>query len=77
MNNNMLHITRSGFHIPAGATITGVILHAGSQYVTLGGTSDIWGATWTADDINRADFGSPVPSSFLPLPEPIIVSASK
>lgn len=68
MDNIKQFLTRYGFQIPDGAKI---------DYITFGGPTDLWGQPWTVDDINRTDFGKAVPSSCLPLPEPIIVSASK
>lgn len=35
-------------------TVTG---NAGNLTFTLGGSSDLWGATWTANDINQSNFG--------------------
>ena len=36
---------------------TGATLPTNDTYVTYGGTTDLWGETWTAEDINLATFG--------------------
>src|SRR5262249_37720262 len=35
---------------------------ASNAFVTLGGTNDLWGTTWTSNDVNASNFGVQIPS---------------
>ena len=40
-----------------GATKTGVMLPGSNGFVSYGGTGDLWGTTWTFNDVNQTTFG--------------------
>jgi hypothetical protein len=56
-------VTDNSIKILKGGEITGTEQASGSvwpstdTYTTYGGNTDLWGKTWTADDINAPDFG--------------------
>jgi len=37
---------------------TGAAISTTESYISFGGASDLWGETWTAENINDADFGA-------------------
>lgn len=52
LKNGVPDGTDKGFFRPSGATNCGT-----SAFLTLGGSTDLWGTTWTAADINASNFG--------------------
>jgi hypothetical protein len=44
----------------AGVPASGIEWLSGGNNVTYGGSADLWGTTWTASDINNANFGAAV-----------------
>lgn len=54
-SNFVIGMLKSGAQIGINKTVTPSTINPTT--VTLGSTSDLWGATWTASDINNAAFG--------------------
>ncbi len=57
--NRMIKVslTKTGNSTVAGTTKAGVTLPTANGQVTQGGAADLWGTTWTAADVNSANFG--------------------
>jgi prepilin-type N-terminal cleavage/methylation domain-containing protein len=53
---NSIKILKNGSFVGTDKS-TGLDLGSSWQYLTYGGSTDLWGTTWTSDDINDTDFG--------------------
>lgn len=56
VNDNALRIVKNGI-ITGTNHSSGVSWPSGDQTITYGSPTDLWGTTWTAADINNANFG--------------------
>ena len=57
MNEGIVKLLKAG--TAAGVSrATGAVLPATATTVSFGGAADLWGTTWTASDINNANFGA-------------------
>jgi len=57
VNDSEIKIVKSNGTIGDTNKSTGATWSATESYISFGGSSDLWGETWTAADINDSDFG--------------------
>lgn len=57
VNENSIKIVKGGTIVGTDKANTGTELNTTDTYVSYGGSSDLWGTTWTPSDINASNFG--------------------
>ncbi len=57
IEDNSIKIVKSNGSLGTTEKSTGSAWNDWDSYITFGGSVDLWGETWTAADINDADFG--------------------